>query len=127
MLNHGHGHVFPRADGIRARCGGPPICDECDKDYFHKNGGGIGPLAALIESAKPISLKPGLKDDEGVRTVLRDMLEDKEVEYDGAIVLYYTSDGQPKIQVTCLSNADKAYLLFYLQENLMDIIRRSSG
>lgn len=28
-LNTGHGHVRPRPDGIRARCGGPKLCSEC--------------------------------------------------------------------------------------------------
>lgn len=28
-MNSGHGHVNPRADGVKARCGGPPICSEC--------------------------------------------------------------------------------------------------
>jgi hypothetical protein len=30
--NEGHGHVFPRPDGIRARCGGPGICGVCAAD-----------------------------------------------------------------------------------------------
>jgi hypothetical protein len=25
----GHGHVIPRADGARARCGGPNLCRVC--------------------------------------------------------------------------------------------------
>ena len=25
----GHGHVIPRADGMRARCGGPMLCAQC--------------------------------------------------------------------------------------------------
>lgn len=29
---NGHGHVRPRADGVRARCGGPGICDECSRE-----------------------------------------------------------------------------------------------
>lgn len=31
-LNVGHGHVFPRADGHRMRCGGPGLCHECSRD-----------------------------------------------------------------------------------------------
>lgn len=31
-MNRGHGHVFPREDGVRARCGGPAVCNECAKD-----------------------------------------------------------------------------------------------
>ena len=30
--NVGHGHVFARPDGRRARCGGPALCPECSKD-----------------------------------------------------------------------------------------------
>ena len=29
----GHGHVWPRPDGYKARCGGVGICGECTKDY----------------------------------------------------------------------------------------------
>lgn len=32
----GHGHVYPRPDGIRARCGGPGICPECARDLAQK-------------------------------------------------------------------------------------------
>lgn len=42
--NTGHGHVFRRPDGVRARCGGPGICAECSRDAARaaagKNGGG---------------------------------------------------------------------------------------
>lgn len=31
-LNQGHGHVFPRPDGVRARCGGPALCTACSAD-----------------------------------------------------------------------------------------------
>lgn len=30
--NSGHGHVFPRPDGMKARCGGPALCKECRCD-----------------------------------------------------------------------------------------------
>jgi hypothetical protein len=30
--NFGHGHVRPRADGARARCGGPGLCSECSQE-----------------------------------------------------------------------------------------------
>ena len=35
--NTGHGHVYPRADGTRARCGGPMLCSECARDFVEKN------------------------------------------------------------------------------------------
>ena len=32
LVNIGHGHVYPRADGALARCGGPALCPECARD-----------------------------------------------------------------------------------------------
>ena len=29
MTDKGHGHVVPRKDGIKARCGGPALCSKC--------------------------------------------------------------------------------------------------
>lgn len=28
-MNTGHGHVIPRDDGVKSRCGGPAICKQC--------------------------------------------------------------------------------------------------
>lgn len=30
--NSGHGHVWERPDGVKARCGGPKLCKECQTD-----------------------------------------------------------------------------------------------
>ena len=30
--NVGHGHVYPRPDGMKARCGGPGICYQCSRE-----------------------------------------------------------------------------------------------
>lgn len=30
--NTGHGHVWRRPDGVRARCGGPGACGQCSRD-----------------------------------------------------------------------------------------------
>jgi len=30
--NIGHGHVWQRPDGVKARCGGPAICSDCAAD-----------------------------------------------------------------------------------------------
>lgn len=27
--DHRHGHVVPRPDGVKARCGGPALCASC--------------------------------------------------------------------------------------------------
>jgi hypothetical protein len=31
-MNRGHGHVVPRPDGVRARCGGPATCRVCQAE-----------------------------------------------------------------------------------------------
>lgn len=35
--NTGHGHVFPRPDGARSRCGGPKLCALCARDQARKD------------------------------------------------------------------------------------------
>lgn len=36
--NTGHGHVRPRSDGVKARCGGPGICSECSAEAGREPG-----------------------------------------------------------------------------------------
>lgn len=38
-MNSGHGHVFPRTDGVRARCGGPAFCRQCNADWQKAKAG----------------------------------------------------------------------------------------
>lgn len=43
LVNDGHGHVRPRADGDRKRCGGPKFCPVCDREkllFVCPQGGG---------------------------------------------------------------------------------------
>lgn len=35
--NVGHGHVTPRPDGVKARCGGPPFCSVCARELAAVN------------------------------------------------------------------------------------------
>ena len=35
--NSGHGHVWERPDGVKARCGGPGICEMCSADLSRRN------------------------------------------------------------------------------------------
>lgn len=37
MMIDGHGHVRPRSDGVKARCGGPPICPVCALELAQKS------------------------------------------------------------------------------------------
>lgn len=36
--NTGHGHVYPRTDGVVARCGGPALCRGCANDLIERDG-----------------------------------------------------------------------------------------
>lgn len=61
--NVGHGHVFPRPDGVRARCGGPAMCSECAKDLARKKKQKRSRVAvadALAESARAYAGDVGL-------------------------------------------------------------------
>lgn len=39
--NTGHGHVWVRPDGMKARCGGPAMCSECAADKVRLEAGGL--------------------------------------------------------------------------------------
>lgn len=55
MRNIGHGHVRPRPDGVKARCGGPGLCDECSKEY----ASGHPMLNMEVGSFTPFNMQPG--------------------------------------------------------------------
>ncbi|AZW14250.1 hypothetical protein CS344_20275 [Bordetella bronchiseptica] len=38
--NSGHGHVWDRPDGLKARCGGPGFCSQCSRDQAAQQGKG---------------------------------------------------------------------------------------
>lgn len=39
FASEGHGHVTPRADGVKARCGGPGLCKQCSVETARKHVG----------------------------------------------------------------------------------------
>ncbi|MGK8745400.1 hypothetical protein ACRS6P_23310 [Pseudomonas aeruginosa] len=47
--NVGHGHVFPRADGVKMRCGGPALCSECAADAYRARAALAQPSPAPTE------------------------------------------------------------------------------
>ncbi len=51
--NVGHGHVFPRADGVKMRCGGPALCSECAADAYRARAALAQPSPAQAEQAEP--------------------------------------------------------------------------
>jgi hypothetical protein len=48
--NTGHGHVWERPDGMKARCGGTAICVECAKDHarWGKALAGAGAIPGIL-------------------------------------------------------------------------------
>jgi hypothetical protein len=50
LRNHGHGHVWERQDGIKARCGGPGMCKDCDRDerYLREAAEYNSPIAVVF-------------------------------------------------------------------------------
>ncbi|HBO4818364.1 TPA: hypothetical protein L4V11_002705 [Pseudomonas aeruginosa] len=51
--NVGHGHVFPRADGVKMRCGGPGLCSECTADASCARAALAQPSPAQAEAERP--------------------------------------------------------------------------
>lgn len=73
MSDTKHGWVTPRADGARARCGGPGVCATCDTEAMHEamltGVFGVVPLPAAPGST---SSAPGNAQDE----LTRDRIEE---------------------------------------------------
>lgn len=55
--NVGHGHVFPRADGVKMRCGGPALCSECAADAYRARAALAQPSPALPPFAEKVLAK----------------------------------------------------------------------
>lgn len=48
----GHGHVNPRPDGVKARCGGPGLCAQCSQEQAQRQPEGKREQRVLL-------IKPG--------------------------------------------------------------------
>lgn len=46
--NTGHGHVYPRPDGVKARCGGPGICSVCSLEANRKEAESLDDCAVNV-------------------------------------------------------------------------------
>lgn len=70
VVNSGHGHVTPRPDGIRARCGGPGLCRECQQEALDKkNKNDYGFLTVLYNYIGPEQIDAAKKRALLLRTV----------------------------------------------------------
>lgn len=48
--NTGHGHVTPRPDGVKAKCGGPMMCGACQQELAAQTG------TTYVQIAPPFSM-----------------------------------------------------------------------
>ncbi|HBO2966671.1 TPA: hypothetical protein NH770_002092 [Pseudomonas aeruginosa] len=55
--NVGHGHVLPRADGVKMRCGGPGLCSECTADASRARAALAQPSPTLPPFAEKVLAK----------------------------------------------------------------------
>lgn len=67
--NTGHGHVRPRPDGVKMRCGGPNICTKCAAEWLNAPRTVASPPLAPVAPAGPpkhwIQTLPRLGEREG--------------------------------------------------------------
>jgi hypothetical protein len=73
-MSMGHGHVNPRPDGVKARCGGPHMCPECARELAAAGSGALTGLR-LYEGENwdvfPDLMPPEYPDFEGIPAFAR--------------------------------------------------------
>lgn len=67
-MSGGHGHVIPRPDGVKARCGGPALCSVCAAELAQvrekeTTAGALLSLAAELDSLASRPKLPSLSDE----------------------------------------------------------------
>ncbi|HEJ9831237.1 TPA: hypothetical protein SMN94_006501, partial [Pseudomonas aeruginosa] len=63
--NVGHGHVLPRADGVKMRCGGPGLCSECTADASRARAALAQPSQSQYEASFEEWLANELEGEDG--------------------------------------------------------------
>ncbi|MFO7133716.1 UNVERIFIED_CONTAM: hypothetical protein P3E15_28000 [Pseudomonas aeruginosa] len=58
--NVGHGHVLPRADGVKMRCGGPGLCSECTADASRARAALAQPSTAQTQPSPAPTLRAAI-------------------------------------------------------------------
>lgn len=58
--NVGHGHVLPRADGVKMRCGGPGLCSECTADASRARAALAQPSPAQTQPSPAPTLRAAI-------------------------------------------------------------------
>jgi hypothetical protein len=93
--NTGHGHVRPRPDGVRARCGGPGMCAECSRELAReKLGKPPGEQESLTSKTLLDRLEKATCDGDlymGTRDLFQDAIDEIE-----RLQWVYTSSALPE-------------------------------
>lgn len=63
----GHGHVVPRPDGAKARCGGPGLCSTCSREQLAHRGSHDPRCTSLIPAAQLCDCRVWASIDGGKR------------------------------------------------------------
>lgn len=123
-MNTGHGHVIPRHDGVKARCGGPGICTQCSQE-----------LAQLKAKSQKLVENDPEKAAEGAgcqHRRLRNMTWpdncDSELCIDCLLTRHHWEQGSTEWQDhNYKSAADWYYEAFEVEEAIEDCLRTGAG
>ncbi|WP_185833280.1 hypothetical protein [Pseudomonas aeruginosa] len=115
--NVGHGHVFPRADGVKMRCGGPGLCSECTADASRAR-------AALAQpSPAPELERPEVAE---VAFVLRNIgaMDAEDIDGDNVDLRFEDAEGRDTgCDVSIVEYAEKAADLFEQHDRIVGELR----
>ncbi|EML5398589.1 hypothetical protein RI828_001259 [Pseudomonas aeruginosa] len=115
--NVGHGHVLPRADGVKMRCGGPGLCSECTADASRAR-------AALAQpSPAPELERPEVAE---VAFVLRNIgaMDAEDIDGDNVDLRFEDAEGRDTgCDVSIVEYAEKAADLFEQHDRIVGSLR----
>ncbi|MFO5967309.1 hypothetical protein [Pseudomonas aeruginosa] len=142
--NVGHGHVFPRADGVKMRCGGPGLCSECTADASRARATlaqpspasdldpfNLAPHAGAFNEAPAEALKPEPAEVERpdvveVAFVLRNIgaMDAKDIDGDNVDLRFEDAEGRDTgCDVSIVEYAEKAADLLEQHDRIVGELR----
>ncbi|MEV1967010.1 hypothetical protein ABZR56_11130 [Pseudomonas aeruginosa] len=119
--NVGHGHVFPRADGVKMRCGGPGLCSECAADAYRARAALAQPSPAQAEQAE--AERPEVAE---VAFVLRNIgaMDAEDIDGDNVDLRFEDAEGRDTgCDVSIVEYAEKAADLLEQHERIVGDLR----
>ncbi|MCD2949338.1 hypothetical protein [Pseudomonas aeruginosa] len=119
--NVGHGHVFPRADGVKMRCGGPGLCSECTADASRARAALAQPSPLQSEQAE--AERPEVAE---VAFVLRNIgaMDAEDIDGDNVDLRFEDAEGRDTgCDVSIVEYAEKAADLFEQHDRIVGALR----